>query len=325
MNTGDPDGSAKMIIEFDRVKACGGGTGGTKNIASWQLVLKGTDDSFDIVISHARGDSGLHTIGFQDWDGREGQMMCHGEGESKCFKQSTTYRVTSVRPSYTCHSSGVCATAAVAAQGGGPAGSATSSPRYAACECPDCFSGDGVSAPCIHVPDSCSQSTDIGEQPTVDAAGASSEISLASLVGAVLVTLVVGVGGNTVCHRWSRCPMYRPKIVPAVIHVSQEGVQQQRPSQPQQVVLGTIVGQPPLPVGASVVNPDGLSHCTAADMGDGQHDDRAGLNPLITMARVVNVPDGDADSDKAKQHQGEAWATGGGSSGGGRAMDRREP
>jgi hypothetical protein len=228
-----------------------------------------------------------------------------------------------VRPSYACHGSGVCATAAVAAQGGGLAGSATSSPRYAACECPDCFSGDGLSA-CV--PDSCSQGTSIGEQSAVDTADTSSEVSFAHLAVAVLVTLVLGVGGNTVCHRWSRCPMYRPKIVPAVVHVEQGGVQQHQPSHPQQVVLGTIVGQPPLPVGASVVNPDGLPDRTAAHTRDGQNDDsdRGGLNPLITMARVVNAPDGDADSDKAKQHQGKAWA-GGSSGGGARAMDRREP
>ena len=303
-----------MIVEFDRVKACGGGTEATKNVASWQLVLKGTDDSFDIVISYARGDSGLHTIGFQDWDGREGQMMCHGEGDSKCFKQSTTYRVTSVRPSYVCHDSGVCATAA--AQGGGPAGSTTSSPRYAACECPICFSGDGLSA-CT--PDSCSQSTSPREQSTVGTADTASEVSLAHLLVAVLVTLVGGVGGNTVCHRWSRCPMYRPKIVPAVVHVAQGGVQQLHQMHPQHVVLGTVVGQPPLPVAASVVHTDGLQHRAAADTGVDH--ERGGLNPLITMARVVN--DGDTDSEK---RNGEAWATGGGSSGGGaRAMDRREP
>lgn len=315
------DEGSVMVVEFDRVKACGGGTSGTKNIASWQLVLKGADDSFDIVISHARGDSGLHTIGFQDWQGKEGQMMCHGEGDSKCFKQSTTYRVTSVRPSYSCHRSGVCATAAVAAQGGGPAGSATSSPRYAACECPDCFAGDGLSA-CV--PESCSQSTNFGGTAAADTADTAAAFSFAHLVVAVLITLVVGVGGNTVCHRWWRCPMYRPKIVPEVGDVAQH--------QPQQVVIGTIVGQPPLPVGALVVNPDGHNPHTAHTMWEGHNDGSEGLNrrnPLIAMASVVNVPDCNEDGDKAKRHQGqEAWATGGaaGSIGGAfRGVERGAP
>jgi hypothetical protein len=311
-----------MVFEFDRVKACGGGTSGTKNIASWQLVLKGADDSFDIVISHARGDSGLHTIGFQDWQGKEGQMMCHGEGDSKCFKQSTTYRVTSVRPSYSCHRSGVCATAAVAAQGGGPAGSATSSPRYAACECPDCFAGDGLSA-CV--PESCSQSTNFGGTATADTADTAAEISFAHLVVAVLVALIVGVGGNTVCHRWRRCPMYRAKVVPQVVYVTQQQ------HQPQQVVIGTIVGQPPLPVGALAVNTDGPNHHPAhTTVWEGHNDDREGVNPLIAMASVVNGPGGGGDGDEAKRQQGgEAWATGGAADdsagGGSRVVERRAP
>ena len=114
--------------------------------------------------------------------------------------------------------------------------------------------------------------------------------------------------------------MYRPKVVPTVVHVAQGGAQQ--PQQP--VVLGTIVGQPPLPVGASAVHPDGLNQFVAPPPADGQTGDRRGLNPLVTMATIVNSDDG----DKAKQQQTDpAWLTGGadGSAEGSRAVDRRMP
>eukprot|EP01046_Picozoa_sp_COSAG06_P020513 COSAG06_NODE_1502_length_9255_cov_10.094826_6_plen_817_part_00 len=334
--------SATMVVEFDRVKSCGGGSSGTKNIASWQLVLKSEDDSFDVVMTHARGDSGIHTIGFQDWDGKEGQMMCHGEGDTKCFKQSTTYRVNSVRPSYSCHADGVCATAALAAQGGGSA----SGPRYAACECPACFSGDGLS--------SCNPSP-CGDQAAAPAAAAvpstlGGDITLLQLVVAVVVALLVGVGANTACHRWRMCPMYRPKAVAPI------AVAQQQHQQP--IVLGTIVdgSLPPLQqetggVASSFLGPGppddaaydaalrrGMDASGGGGGGGGGGGDGVGsgggvrfgaeagggFNPLVTIARVVQDDrEDEMEADKAKQQQATGpWLAGGGGGGGGGARPR---
>lgn len=309
--TATEDGHAIMVVEFDGVKACGGGSSGTKNIASWQLVLRSVDDSFDVVISYAQGDAGVHTIGFQDWNGKEGQMMCHGEGDTKCFKHRTTYRVTRVRPSYSCHQSGVCATAAIGAQGGGPAGTTTSEPRYAACECPECFSGDGLSA-CM--PSPCSQTAEAATTDTADMADTYGDFSFVQLLISAIATLLVGFGANTICHRWNRCPMYRPKVV-------RVDVQQQSPQLPSQqdpVVLGTIVGHPPLPVRASVVPADGPSRYAAPPGVEEHSGDRRGFNPLVTMARVVGGADSTSDAEKMKgqQHDG-AWVSGGAVDGGG--------
>ena len=288
--------SSSMVIEFDSVKACGGGSSATKNIASWQLVLNGADGSFDIVLSYARGDSGLHTIGFQDWSGREGQMICHGEGETKCFKEETTYRVATARPSYSCHADGVCSTAALAAQGGGAAGGSNSGPKYAACECPDCFMGDGLSS-CTAAPCTRTASDDGLGESSVPSPGTA---TMFELVAAVLISLIVGVSVNTLCHRWARCPMYRSKIHTTTVSVGG----------PPQVVLGSIVeDQPPLPTGAFAAPPDGMWLPSGAD---------GGFNPLVTMTRVV--PPVDDGGGKAKQQEAKAqgsWLAGGASGGGG--------
>jgi hypothetical protein len=119
--------------------------------------------------------------------------------------------------------------------------------------------------------------------------------------------------------------MYRAKVVPQVVYVTQQQ------HQPQQVVIGTIVGQPPLPVGALAVNTDGPNHHPAhTTVWEGHNDDREGVNPLIAMASVVNGPGGGGDGDEAKRQQGgEAWATGGAADdsagGGSRVVERRAP
>jgi len=279
-----------LVVEFDRVKACGGGgSDAGKNVASWQLVLHGGTDTFDIVLSFARGDTGLHTIGFQDWDGTEGQMICHGEGDSKCFKERTTYRVRAVQPSYRCAlEGGVCATAALAALGAG--GSDTDAqPRYAACECADCFSGDGLR---------CQPVSGCGEEAAEEEEEGGGEYGVGHLALAVLISLCVGVGGNLICHRCSICPMYRPKV-------DRVNVGQRQPD----VVLGQVVGgQPPggdnpLVVGAQLVG-DASATGTQAAAATG-----------LAWPGVANRGAQDAEAAKAQAHG--AWVGGGGGGGGG--------
>ena len=138
-----------FVLEFRDVKNCGGGSGTTDQIASWQLILRNHTTTFEIALDYARGNSGTHLIGWQNWDGSDSIQICRGDGAMKCFREKTVYTIEPTTPSYDCHANARCTTAA---------GRAHATPRYAGCECDQCFIGDGLSR-CDDAGHGCGEST----------------------------------------------------------------------------------------------------------------------------------------------------------------------